>query len=347
MIYWQWQAWRDGTFELGDFGLRAPDDGAPTDRSCEVESLASLYRENREIFATVKRQAEKIAILVSADTFIHKMLFQLDHPNVGGYAHDANYALFGCFRALEAANLVSEFISEEQIEAGELNRYEVLYLPGIEVMRQKVADKICEFVVAGGNVYADGRTAYLDEHMYLRNRIPGHNLPELFGAKEADFIALQVRTAITANDGSQARCLAMEQRLKLLGGEASAFFTDGSIAVVDNCYGKGRTRLVGAQLCRALREYNDADTLQYVAGFACQCGVKPIVNALSHVNCRRLEGKSHDVLFVFNNTDEAVDFELPMKIKSIRSLYRKCTYNDVILRCRLEENDMDVIVIKK
>ena len=345
LIHWLWQAWRGGTFELGDFGLRTPDSGEHTDRSREVADLASTYKQNHELLSGMKRPPAKIAILFSYDTFIHKMLLQHDHPNIHGCDNDANHALFGCFRALEAASLPCEFISEKQVEDGELERYQLLFLPGIEVMRAGVAEKIRSFVANGGNVYADGRVAYLDEHMYLRNRIPGHGLANLFGASEEDFTAEDGRVTLNTIDGQQVKGLKMRQRLRVVdGGIPSAYFTDGGIAAVDHSYGQGHTRIVGAQLCRALREYDDPDTLQYVADFARTHGISSPLTTPLHVIVRKLEGQNHDLFFVFNNSDVPQELRIPPDIRLIKTFYLQPDTTDIL---KLEPNAMNILAVQK
>ncbi len=348
LIYWQWQAWRGGTFELGDFGLRNASDGAPTERSQEVAAFSTLYKKHQNIFSGLSRQKADIAILVSSDNFIYKMLFQADHPDLPRHANEANDAIFGCFRALEAANLACEFVSEEQLEDGLLKNYKVLYLPGVELMSEKTAGHIKHFITQGGSIYADGRTAYLDEYMYLRKEVPGHKLCSLFGAGEADFIAMPERVQLYSENKICASGMKMKQILNLRDkAKASAFFADGSVAAVDKNHGKGRSRLVGAQLCRALRDYNDDETMKYIASFALDCGVTAPVTTAFRVSSRYMSGTTHDVLIVFNNTRHKVELKHHLKANDINSLYHEFRWQDSELSYTLEAEETGLFIIAK
>ena len=55
VIHWEFQGWRSGTFELGEFGLRAPADGGATPRSEAVEEFARTFARNRELLLPAER----------------------------------------------------------------------------------------------------------------------------------------------------------------------------------------------------------------------------------------------------------------------------------------------------
>ena len=321
-IYWQWQAWRAGTFELGDFGLRNPSDGGETDRSREVKRFAELYGRHREAFARVRRQPSDVALLYSQDTHIYRLITGLDHAGVDRTAQAAQDALFGCYRALTAANFAVEFVSEAEAAAGELARYRVCYMPGVEVVRREAAEGLRRFVEGGGWLWADGRLGFLDEHMYLRDAVPGHGLARVFGAREEDYVALGRDAEIRAGEKRVARGLAMAGRLTVVaGGVATGVHADGSVAVVDHAFGAGRTRWVGAQCCRRLREYDDPETRGYVAEFARAAGVEPVGVFPDGLCARRLSGEGREVLILYNRTDAPIAADLTFPNGNAQSLY--------------------------
>lgn len=321
-VFWLWQAWRAGTFELGEFGLRNPSDGGETDRSREVRHFAELYRRHREAFAAMRRPPADIALLYSQDTHIYRWVNGLDHHN----AHRANLAaadtLFGCHRALTLANYPVEFVAEADAEAGGLERYKVVYLAGVEVIRPGVAGALRRFVEKGGRLWADGRPGFLDEHMYLRAAVPGHGLDKVFGAREIDYLAREDGTEIRVDGVARARGLAMASRLGLVGdGRVAGHHADGSVAVVDHHFGAGKTRWVGAQLSRRLREYDDPETRAYIAEFAREAGVRPVGDFPDGLVARRLSGERHEALIVFNRAEAPIDAAVRFPAGSTQSLY--------------------------
>jgi len=344
LIYWEWQAWRAGTFELGEFGLRGPADGAPNDRSREIELFGKIYGQNRDVLTRMTRPVSRIAILESQETSIFRYLSWLDHKGVDGIGNESQFALFGCFRALSAANYQVDFVSEAEVEAGLPPHYAVLYLPGITLLNGRLAAAITRYIHNGGAVWADGRLAFVDEHMYVRKQIPGHGLAEVFGAKEADFIAQPTAVTLTTENGAVARGLQMEQRLASVGGTVTAHFQDGYPAVIDNVWGKGRTRLVGAQLSQRLREYDDRETAAYIAGFAAECGVEPLAELPAGITCRRLDGPQGDfLLIVFNSSATERQLEIPHSRTSAYAFYREVCLSGPVMTLLLQPQETEIL----
>jgi beta-galactosidase len=347
VVFWQWQGWRGGLFELGEFSLRNASDGGSTDRSEAVKEFGRLYQENKTLFGEVERPASQVALLYSHDTCIGKLMQGCERPMLAGYANDAIYALFGCYRALSQANIAVEFISEERVEQGGLNRYQVLYMPGVETMRAGTAAKIKDFVSAGGAVYADGRCAFLDEHLYLRDRIPGHALAEVFGACEADFVAAS-DAEITSDDGRTLHAHIFSQYLKPLGdGRVTARFPGGRPAVVDNCHGKGRTRLVGTGLCRSLRERDDIDTIDFIVDFALTSGVSPELSITPGFSGKRLIGSERDILIVTNHGTETAEAVILVECRTIKCLQGEADFDKRAIHRVFSPEETAVFILSK
>jgi hypothetical protein len=86
-------------------------------------------------------------------------------------------------RIVEDLGLSSDFISYEQIEAGDLvrNGYKLLLLPQSVAVSALEASRIEEFVRAGGTVVADRMAATMDEHC---RRLQEGRLDPLFGVRQ-------------------------------------------------------------------------------------------------------------------------------------------------------------------
>jgi hypothetical protein len=86
----------------------------------------------------------------------------------------------GFMRVVEDLGLQYNFVSYEQVETDELinGGYKVLLLPESVAMSPLEAQKIREFVEAGGTVIADNMTGTMDEHC---RRLAHGQLDDLFG----------------------------------------------------------------------------------------------------------------------------------------------------------------------
>ena len=251
VVFWLWRGWRSGTFELGEFSLRNPSDGAETERSREVFRFSEALKRLGLSSMKLQRPKANIAILVSQSTNVYRKVLGEDRPWLD-ITTEPCHSLFGCYRALQEANFQVDLVTEEEILKGCLSGYKVLYMPMVEVVGPDLASCIREFVAAGGCLYADGRCAWLDAPMYMREQIPCNGLAELFGAREADFV-MERDNCVIAVGPIKLSGTPMRQVLRPQEGAAVVGrFADGSPAVIDHDFGKGRCRLVGNALSLCL-----------------------------------------------------------------------------------------------
>ncbi len=348
VIHWEWQAWRGGTFEPGEFGLRAPADGGETPRSRAVANFSRLFEANREVLLKVRREPAKIAILDSFSTSIYRYLQWLDHPGVPGVMSDYQDALLGCYRALNEANLPVEFVSEEEVAAGALSRYRVLYLPLVSLVAPATARGIADFVRNGGAAWADGRFAWLDEHMYVRHAIPGNGLEQVFGVREQDYLAMPEEVSAEIVDGNTVAGRQMRQEFELLGGTNSrihARYSDGAAAAVDCRYGEGRTRIWGLELTRVLHDRYDRGTEGEVVGFALAAGVAPALELPEGVSGKLLRGEGGDVAVLGCYAVEPVSFRLPIRGRA-RALCAPAEQTGGFLPLTLAPGGTEVVILQ-
>lgn len=309
VVFWLWRGWRTGTFELGEFSLRNPADGSPTERSEEIRQFGESLKKYKISLTGLVRPAAKIALLYSQSTFLYRKVIAKDRPF--HLESEPSQAIFGCYRALREANYQVDILSEEEVLRGELSRYSMLYLPMTEVIGAQTAEAIKQFVAAGGALYGDGRCGWLDDPMYLRNEIPGNGLAEVFGAKETDCAYSQdsfpVRTQTQGiSAGGMKQKLSPEPEAQVIG-----WFGDGSVAVVDHVYGRGRTRLAGGNCCQNLYDHRDVQTSQWIASFPQECGVKPDAALPYGVVRSRLIGKQIELWIIHNHEARQVPIHLP------------------------------------
>lgn len=295
VLFWEWQAWRASMMEVGEFSLRRAQDGAPTERSEAARRFALDLERCREVLAEVERPQAEAAIFASLSARNLKYQQFRYKSFIPGICHEHNDAVYGCYKALNRANIPVDFVTELTLDT--LKRYKVLFVPQVEMISREVAQLLRQYVADGGALWADGRCGWLDDHVYLRDRIPGNGLDELFGCYEEDFIATVEPFRLDA-----ARSYRHLQYLHPTTGEELAW-NNRHVTAVRNQFGKGEAELWGSYLTLGLqRDGEDAGTMDLISGFALRHGATPVVEATPAraLECSLLAGKTAD-LFVFGN----------------------------------------------
>jgi len=221
-----------------------------------------------EVLAT--RPAAQVAMLWS-DTSAKYQAFIKDWAG-GTYGFGigpANYNKIGCVgwnRLLDSMNLSQDMITERQILEGGLSRYQLLVMPSVQALPADVAEKIRQFVSAGGSVVATSAPAVAGDDMELK---PHGQLADVFGADFAEFLppTLVANTPMTAPviDSSSSvwgpngnRAFSKTDLLRTLyctfaprpGGQVIESFTTGQPAVILNSFGQGKAMVIGYPIGR-------------------------------------------------------------------------------------------------
>lgn len=312
VLFWEWQAWRSSLMEVGEFSLRRAQDGAPTERSEAARQFALDVAAHAGELAQASLPAAEVAIFCSKDTCKYKIMEQLAKPYIADSMENENLdAVYGCYKALNHANIAVDFLSELELEEGIPARYRILYLPHAELVSARTATELRKFVERGGRVWADGRFGWLDEHLYLRSEIPGYGLAEVFGCHEADFVGMALRQP----DFRVGAMLGFRhlQYLEPTTGTALAG-TSPRATIVHNRFGKGETLLIGSQVTLGIQRRNEIDpaTVAEVASFALKSGIQPMLQATpaGAVECSRLTGPEADIFILGNRRPKPVSVEI-------------------------------------
>ena len=305
VLFWEWQGWRSSMMEVGEFSLRRAHDGGPTERSEAAAKFGATLKKLASILVNAECSKAKVAIFASMNARNLKYLQFRAKPHLNEFENEHTYALYGCYKALNKANIAVDFISEIEIEAGILGDYDVVFAPHVEIMSGTTAAKLVQFVAEGGALWADGRFAFLDEHVYLRKMIPGHDLDKLFGCREADFIALRDKKDIVLNDGRMLSAYRHIQYLEPVEGEIRGTHL-GHPAIIRNKFGKGTAELNGTYCSLGIQKEESNQAMAYIAGFALEHGAKPVadISPADKFECSRLESKDHSIIIISNRSSE-------------------------------------------
>ncbi len=146
-----------------------------------VYSSGQLNPAGREISRLAPKVAKLAPLLSQAHrppaqvAFLHSMATSFHNP--GDYTCGADATTF--LQALYRLHIPYDFVTEEQILTGALDRYRALCLIGTINISDEVLERIHQFIQQGGHVIANTRFAEADEYGRPREAHP----PSWFGVK--------------------------------------------------------------------------------------------------------------------------------------------------------------------
>ena len=311
LLFWEWQSWRSGIFEPGEFSLRNPSDGGPTERSQAAADFGAFLEQYHPCLEKLQPPRPQVAILHSMDEYAMETVLETCQRGIPFLRHfDAAYA---CHQAFAKAGITTDFLTESQLGQGVLGYYRLLVLPHVRIMAPATAATIEEFVRNGGLLWADGRCAFLDKRMCLRNTVPCNGLDKVFGCREIDEVAPREYDQLQLKDGSRLKPCREIQRLRLTEGAEALAECNGYPAAVRNRYGKGIAELWGTYLS----VNPESGFAPLLIDFAAENGIKPEIriNSGSNVIVSLLRGKNlHLAVFTsLLKQPQKIVAELPMQ----------------------------------
>jgi beta-galactosidase len=232
VIFWLWNPRVTGT-EAGEWSLVSLD-GTPSARVLAVKAIADTLQKNPWL-NEAHPQAAKVAILYNREA---QVLMSLD----GRQQHrksEVEDSLRGCYLALHRAHVPTDFVDLDQLKGGQLDKYDVLYIPYSYALDDAAITALKTYVRQGGTLWADGLTGWKDETGTIRPTVPG-GMTDLFGVEAKDLYPLQPDHpySVTAKneDGGELWRLPLE----LKGAEVVLRTQDGKPFEVKHAYGKGQ-----------------------------------------------------------------------------------------------------------
>ena len=220
-----------------------------------------------------------------------------------------------------------DFVSTQQVAADKLSQYKILFVSYPVMLSANVAEGIRRYVENGGTVVAEARLAWNDERGFASPIIPGIGLDKVFGAREivirpSDKPEITVESSAQlpawTNDGTVAGAAFEEDLEPYPGAQVLGRFADGSPAIVENTFGKGRTILVGSFLALGYEQHPEAATRQFLLSLASLVGVSSQVKVTgagtSGVQVRRLVRGKEQIVFAFNESKDSADATLSLDL---------------------------------
>ncbi len=151
-------------------------------------------------------------------------------------------ARIGAARALMNANIPFEFVTPDDLKNGLAKRYQIIYMPAIIALDQKVFEILDGFVADGGRLVMDLPTGKFDENTALMPTGKDSRFNKIFGATLDNFQFSGSNVTLGLKGQNWTGFVA---DMTATSGKVLDSYTNGKPAIVENNYGKGTTVVIG------------------------------------------------------------------------------------------------------
>jgi beta-galactosidase len=216
----------------------------------------------------------------------------------------------GAYQGFFANNIQADWVHLDQI-----SEYDFLYLPFPVMLTQRAAELLRDWVAAGGTLVSEGCPGYFRDRGRAGTRQPNLGLDELFGAREAyvEFTPDLLGELTFRIDEREVRGGTYLQAYEPTTGTAVGWYGDGQVAVVDHCWGKGRTRLIGTFPGVGIHRDPNEGSRQFFGDLLRWAGKKPHVRVDPEgITARLHDGAGGTYVWVLNPRREPQEVRLAL-----------------------------------
>lgn len=269
-------------------------DGSSTPRSEMAAKIAKWANapEQEKLWKS-SPVAGDIGIVAAPESQVYVTLWQ---ESSDFYANSAR----GAYRAFLDNNIQADWVRIHQID-----NYELLYLPSPIMLEEGTARALASWVERGGCLISEGCPAYFSDHGRAGVVQPNLGLDKVFGATQdyVEFVPDLLENETFSVDGNNGIYGGVyRQAYKLAGGVAAGHYADGRIAVVDNAYGQGKTRLIGTLSGIGYWQHYSQESKNFYAGIPSWADKEQHVKPNEDLVTARLHtGEGGTYLWVINN----------------------------------------------
>jgi beta-galactosidase len=232
VIFWLWDPRVSGT-EAGEWGLVSLD-GTPSKQVPAVKAVADTLERNPWL-NDAHPQPAKAAILYNREA---EILISLD-GRTQDREGEVKESLLGCYLALHRAHIPTDFVDLDQLKSGELQKYDVLYIPYSYALDDQALAALKTYVSNGGTLWADGLTGWKNEVGKICPTIPG-GLTELFGVEASEVEPVQTDHPYSVTAENEQGGELWKLPLQLKGADVVLRTRDGEPFEVKHAFGKGQ-----------------------------------------------------------------------------------------------------------
>jgi beta-galactosidase len=297
----RWRPLLDGPL-FGAFGWYGMD-GSRTSRSEMASTIAKWCNDpaRSELWAARPVKGE-IAILLIEEAQAYGFI---SSGIENYYNHYYSQCVQGAYNAFLDSNIQCDLIKIDQID-----EYQVIYLPYPLALSEEKLEKLRQWIYEGGCLVSEGCFGYFSENGNARTAQPNRGFAEIFGCVE-NTVSFGVDmweelTFIAAKE--QISGGLYRQSYEITAGKASARYKDGSIACVDNAFGKGRTRFIGTMPGYSYMKNPSEPTRRWIASSLHFADKSPLIEVnQANIVARLWSSENKHYVWVINSREEAAE----------------------------------------
>ena len=195
--------------------------------------------------------------------------------NYNGKFDTYSAAMWGAYRGFFDNNIQADWVHIDDIESRN-----ILYFPYPIMLLPEQAEKIANWVRAGGTLICEACPGYFGPNGRAGTMQPNLGLDTLFGAEEVDVECMPDiadRNSIS-HQGHDLTCAGFRQAYRPTSGTALATFDTGQTAIVENRFGAGRTMLIGSHLSASYHYQPDERLRAFFRNLLTWAGHEPAVS---------------------------------------------------------------------
>jgi len=316
LMFLRWRPLLDGPLfgAFGPYGM----DGSRTDRSRMASKVAKWTNAPEQDALWQSRPVQgQIGIVYVPET---QLFIYAQQRSTEFYSS----SMQGVYQGFFDINIQADWVHIDHID-----EYDTLYLPFPVMLTQETADRLRAWVAAGGTLIAEGCPGYWGDGAHVGTVQPNLGLDEVFGARESyvEFTP-DLLGDLQFNFSSQpVRGGVFLQAYEATTGSAVGWYEDGRVAAVENCYGKGKARLLGTMVGYGYATHPDDRSPAFFAEILTWAGkVQHVASSEPRIKARLHDGQGGVYLWVANPVRESLPVRLQLSemwgpFASCRSLW--------------------------
>jgi beta-galactosidase len=292
-------------------------DGTVSRRAQYMSEFSKTLQDNARLLNDVVPERQAAILTLEDQQILMDGLCGAHRPATYSDEHDSRV---GAYKLLWDMHVPTDCLTECQLS--ELDLYHLLLLPMQEHMSSELAEKIRNYVAAGGTVIAESPFAFRSTDNILQYTAPGFGLDEVFGCQTHDREGRETAPEVICQEGKAEVCLFWSEYC-LKGGTAVATYGNGEAAAVVHDFGKGRAVIFGTEVFRQYLQNPQSAFTSLMRKEIMASGIKPVAQVTGNaenVEISRLAG-DEGVLYIFiNHSREERRFCAKLRDKDARWL---------------------------
>ena len=314
LIYWQYRAERVG-FENDCAGIMKMD-GTPREVAFEARDFGANLKKDMEYFKAAEPERAEVAIVYD---FESQLMGEIEENCLEDFnlklstgLHYYNKAHRGTYALLRDAGYNVEYVGSTNPESFE--NYKVLIFPYYTMLNKKIVPYLEKFLEKGGVVIADEGFGMRQENTWM----------QIYDIDAAPILSARLSFRHETRDdyieicGKKTKFMPYRTEYNVKGAKVINTFANGKDAGFEITCGKGKMYFFGFSAGFSYYETKDEVWKEHIDGILSGAGVSKYTLG-DFANCvyeRRMNCGDKKIIFIFNNSEKDVTFDLGAKVVS-------------------------------